>query len=276
MTKPAEPALEPAGEPLPRVGSRLWLYTNFHCNLACAYCCTESSPRAAARLLPVDLAARAAEEHAGLGGTELLLTGGEPFLHPQLDEVVQACTRFLPVTILTNAMVFATGSRRRMLESMDPAQVTMQVSLDSATAAGHDANRGAGAFEGARRGIALLRDLGYRVRVAATVAAEDPAAEAELHTLLDADGVALQDRVVRRIARTGFADDGVELSLDTLWPEPAIAVDGAWWHPVAVADERMLVSSAPLPVVTVLAVIRATLDDPTRDRSAALAAFRCT
>jgi len=28
-----------------RPGYRLWIYTNFHCNLACDYCCVESSPR---------------------------------------------------------------------------------------------------------------------------------------------------------------------------------------------------------------------------------------
>ena len=27
------------------VGQRLWVYTNFDCNLACTYCCAESSPR---------------------------------------------------------------------------------------------------------------------------------------------------------------------------------------------------------------------------------------
>lgn len=269
------PAVDVSGAAVPRLGSRLWLYTNFSCNLACDYCCTESSPRAAARLMPVELAARAAEEHAGLGGTELLLTGGEPFLHPRLDEIVEVCTRFLPVTLLTNAMVFERGRRRQMLERLDPARVTMQVSLDSATAEGHDRHRGAGAFDRARAGMSLLRDLGFRVRAAATVEAEDPHAEAELHRLLDIDGVRPEDRVIRRVAQTGFAESGVELSLDGLWPEPAIAVDGAWWHPVAVADEAMLVSSAPLPVLTVVAVIRATLNDPDRDRTAALAAFRC-
>ena len=100
--------------------------------------------------------------------------------------------------------------------------------------------------------------------------------ETALHRLLDADGIPPDDRLVRRVAKTGFAQHGVELSLDRLWPEPAVSVDGAWWHPVAVADERMRVASTPLPVVTVLAVMRATLDDPGRDRGAALEAFRCT
>jgi len=26
------------------IGGRLWLYANYHCNLTCAYCLTESGP----------------------------------------------------------------------------------------------------------------------------------------------------------------------------------------------------------------------------------------
>ena len=33
------------GEDRP-IGSRLWLYTNFDCNLSCDYCCVRSSPKA--------------------------------------------------------------------------------------------------------------------------------------------------------------------------------------------------------------------------------------
>jgi uncharacterized Fe-S cluster-containing radical SAM superfamily protein len=260
----------------PPLGSRLWLYTNFDCNLACDYCCSESSPRAAARRLPVGVAARACEEFAGLGGRELLLTGGEPFLAPDLAALVDAAARWLPVTILTNAMTLMRGSRRRTLESLDRARVTMQVSLDSGTPALHDLHRGRGSFDRARAGIALLRELGFRVRVAATIDAADAVEEAGLHALLDADGVPPRDRLVRRVARTGFANRGVALNLDNLWPEPTLAADGAWWHPVAVAEPALQVAATPVPVVTVLAVIRATLADRERDRSTALEAFRCT
>jgi len=273
-TLPAAPGAPPPDAA--RLGSRLWLYTNFNCNLACDYCCAESSPRASARGLPVDVAERAAEEFGGLGGREVLLTGGEPFLNPELGSLVSVTSRYAPVTILTNAMVFARGSRRRMLEGLDRDRVRMQVSLDSGTPDLHDRHRGAGSFERARAGISLLRELGFTVRVAATIDAADADEEAGLHQLLDQQGIDPADRLVRRVARTGFADWGVSLTLDTLWPEPALTADGAWWHPVAVTDAAMQVSSAPLPVVTVLAVIRATLNDPSRDRSSALEAFRCT
>jgi uncharacterized Fe-S cluster-containing radical SAM superfamily protein len=268
------PALEDAA--VAPLGTRLWLYTNFNCNLECDYCCAESSPRARPRRLAIDVAARACEEFAGLGGREILLTGGEPFLVPELPELVAAAARWTPVTVLTNAMLLGRGTRRQALDRLDPGRVTMQVSLDSGTPALHDRHRGAGSFERARAGIALLRELGFRVRVTATVDAGDAPELATLHAQLDADGVPPQDRLVRPIARKGFADRGVPLTVDGLWPEPALAADGAWWHPVGIADPAMQVASSPLPVVTVLAVIRATLDDPQRDRGAALEAFRCT
>ena len=94
--------------------------------------------------------------------------------------------------------------------------------------------------------------------------------------MLDADGVPAEDRLVRPVARMGFADRGLPLTLDTLHPEPTLTADGAWWHPVAVADPAMQVASAPLPVVTVLAVIRATMNARRRDPDATLEAFRCT
>jgi uncharacterized Fe-S cluster-containing radical SAM superfamily protein len=256
----------------PPLGSRLWLYSNFDCNLACDYCCARSSPRAAARRIPVETARRACEEFAGLGGREILITGGEPFLDPDLPALVETAARWAPVTILTNAMVLSRGSRRRMLDALDPARVTMQVSLDSGTPALHDRHRGAGSFQRARAGIATLRELDFRVRVAATVDQADAAEEDAFHALLDTDGIPAADRLVRRVARTGFAEHGIELTVGNLWPEPTLAADGAWWHPVGIAEPAMQVASAPLPLVTVLAVISATLHDASRD----LQAFRCT
>jgi Radical SAM superfamily len=234
------------------------------------------------------LAARLAKAYTGRRGPtglrgvrrarrrEVLLTGGEPFLSPDLPALVEAAARWVPVTILTNAMVFARGTRRRTLEGLDPSSVTMQVSLDSGTPALHDRHRGRGSFERARAGIELLRALGFRVRVAATVDADDSAEEEGLHALLEADGVLEEDRLIRRVARTGFAEWGVELTLDALWPEPTLAADGAWWHPVGIADPSMQVASTPLPLVTVVAVIRATLGDVGRHRSESLEAFRCS
>src|SRR5262249_28467741 len=86
----------------PRPGSRLWIYPNFDCTLACDYCCVRSSPRAPRRALGVERVRRVAAEAAAAGVTELLLTGGEPFLLPDLDQLVAACAARLPTMLLTN------------------------------------------------------------------------------------------------------------------------------------------------------------------------------
>ena len=61
------------------LGSRLWLYTNFDCNLRCDYCCVRSSPTARRRELGLVRIQRIAREAAELAVKEIFVTGGEPF-----------------------------------------------------------------------------------------------------------------------------------------------------------------------------------------------------
>src|SRR5262249_31137921 len=70
------------------VGSRLWLYTNFDCNLHCDYCCVGSSPTAARRELGLERVQRIAREAAELDVNEIFVTGGEPFLLEDIGEIL--------------------------------------------------------------------------------------------------------------------------------------------------------------------------------------------
>jgi len=264
--------LEPQPPPL---GSRLWLYSNFDCNLTCDYCCAQSSPRAAARRMPVDLARAAVVEFADDGGTEVMITGGEPFLHPDLREIVEAVTTRVAVTILTNAMVYQRGERRQTLEALDQDLVVLQISLDSATPRLHDQHRGRHAFARARAGIALARDLGFRVRIAATIDSADADEVSALRELLDAEKIPPADQIIRRVARQGFATTGVPLTRDDLHPEPTLTVDGAWWHPVGITDPHFKISDSPLPVRAVIAEIKSILDSTAQQRDLTRKAFRC-
>ena len=89
------------------VGSRLWLYTNFDCNLHCDYCCVRSSPTAPRRELGLDRVQRIAREAAELGVKEIFLTGGEPFLLEDIGDILLSCAAAAPTTVLTNGMLFA-------------------------------------------------------------------------------------------------------------------------------------------------------------------------
>src|SRR5207253_3102187 len=95
------------------VGSRLWLYTNFDCNLSCDYCCVRSSPSAPRRELGLARVKRIAREGAELRVKEIFVTGGEPFVLPDVGEILLACAAAAPTTVLTNGMLFA-GRRIRV------------------------------------------------------------------------------------------------------------------------------------------------------------------
>lgn len=261
------------------LGSRLWIYTNFDCNLACDYCCARSGPGADKRRFPAELARAAVTEFVALGGREVLLTGGEPFLHPELDQVVQRVIEVpepVELTILTNAMVLGRGRRRAMLDALDR-RVVLQVSLDSADAVLHDRHRGLGSHARTMEGIALVRELGFRIRVAATVQDSSPRATAALHDRLEDLGIPIADRLVRPVAEQGHAEQGVPVTVDDLAPEPTLTVDGAWWHPVAVTDPAMRVADDPLPLAEVLATIADTVAVQDQARAEGRRhVFRCT
>ncbi|WP_407341872.1 radical SAM protein [Pengzhenrongella phosphoraccumulans] len=258
------------------LGERLWLQTNFHCNLACTYCCAQSSPKASARMMPPELARVAVEEFVAGGGRELLLTGGEPFLHPGLGQIVAHAAKLVPVTILTNAMVFDRGARRAMLQEMDRDRVALQVSLDSATPDLHDRIRGAGSHARAIQGIRLASGLGFRVRVAATLGPDDVTQVHALHALLDDLGIAADDRLVRPVAQEGAAELGVHISLETIEPELTLTVDGAWWHPVGITNPHLKISNEPVPIAPILAVIKDVLAVQAAGTAQGRNVFRCT
>jgi len=245
-------APQPAEEIRP-VGSRLWLYTNFHCNLSCDYCCVRSSPTAPKRELGLASVQRIAREAAELGVKEIFVTGGEPFLLEDIGEILLACAAAAATTVLTNGMLFA-GRRMEALRGLPRDRVVLQISLDSPTPERHDLHRGHGSWARTREGIQRARAEGFRVRLAATVSTN---AEAEdFRHFLDEEEVAPDDRVIRRIALRGAASEGIALSRTDLVPEVTITADGVYWHPVGAEDADLLVTRDIFPLAESFAAVR--------------------
>ena len=251
---------EPTGEPVEEhrpVGSRLWLYTNFDCNLHCDYCCVRSSPTAPRRELGLARIQRIAREATELGVKEIFVTGGEPFLLEDIGEILLACAAAAPTTVLTNGMLFS-GRRAESLRTLPRDRVVLQVSLDSATPELHDLHRGPGTWARTREGIQRARAHGFRVRLAATVSTD---AEAEaFRQFLDEEEIASEDRVIRRIALRGSASDGVALSRADLVPEVTITADGVYWHPVGAEDADLLVTRDIFPLAESFAAVQRAFD----------------
>jgi pyruvate-formate lyase-activating enzyme len=239
------------------LGSRLWLYTNFDCNLRCDYCCVRSSPNAPRRELGLERVQRIAREAVELGVNEIFVTGGEPFLLEEIDRILLACAAAAPTTVLTNGMLF-TGRRLESLRALPRDRITLQISLDSATPERHDLHRGTGTWARTREGIQRVRALGFRVRLAATVSTDADAEE--FRRFLDEEKIAEEDRVIRRIALRGFAAEGIAFTRTDLVPEVTITAEGVFWHPVGAEDADLLVRREIFPLSESFAAVRRAFD----------------
>lgn len=216
-----------------RIGGRLWLYANYHCNLTCAYCLTESAPAVPRRQLPVDGMREIASEARSAGFTALGVTGGEPFLVPGMAGAVAALAAELPTVVLSNGTLFTP----RLLDEMAALagrDLAIQVSLDSADPEANDEMRGPRNFAKVVEAIPSLRERGIRVRVATTGEGIEPDALTRLCELHRSLGVDDEDHVVRPIVRRGRAVDhglGVDAGPGDLPAELTITADGAFWSP---------------------------------------------
>jgi pyruvate-formate lyase-activating enzyme/TusA-related sulfurtransferase len=263
------PGEEDAGPPL---GERLWLYTNFDCNLRCDYCCVRSSPTSPRRELGLELVRRIVAEARPLGLKQLFVTGGEPFLLPDIAPILGSCTEAAPTTVLTNGMLFR-GGRLEVLRALPRERLTLQISLDSPSPELHDRHRGSGSWERAWSGVETARREGFRVRLAATVSTDE---EAERFAeFLDRNAFAPDDRVIRRIALRGFAEDGVALSRADLVPEMTVTAGGVYWHPVGADDNDFLVTRDLLPLAAALEAVRAAVEHERAHATRVASVFHC-
>jgi hypothetical protein len=211
--------------------SRLWIYTNFHCNLACSYCSVASSPHARRRSLGLNRFRELVDEAVTEGFTELYVTGGEPFLERDLVDMLLYATEHLDVVCMTNAMLYQ-GWRRTQLERLaGRPRLILQTSLDSAQPSFHDNNRGAGAWAKAMTGLDVALSLGLPVRVGMTETPQNGAEVEPLRALLAAKGIRGADFAVRPLVKRGHSSEGVAIDTDNTVPELTVTADGWHWHP---------------------------------------------
>src|SRR5712692_4854414 len=155
----------------------LWFNTGTLCNITCANCYIESSPRNdRLAYLSCNEVTRYLDEIARdrLPTEEIGLTGGEPFMNPEILPIIETClARGFKVIVLTNAMrpMQRLATPLAELNRRLGAKLTIRVSLDHYTRELHAANGFALALAGRantgeseaalRRGYgALLRRLG--------------------------------------------------------------------------------------------------------------------
>ncbi len=222
--------------------ARLWIYTNYDCNLQCAYCLVSSNPYAERRALGLDRFRTLFNEARQLGVRELFLTGGEPLLLDEIFEMISLATPHVRTTLLTNALL-ARGRRLEKLLAVNHANLFIQVSVDDDQPGLHDKYRGEGTWQRTVDAMDALRAAGFQLRVASTVTPElAPKVVALRRFVRDRLQIGEADHIVRPLLRRGFSEEGMAVGKADLVPELTVDASGIFWHPAG-TDSDLLVSA---------------------------------
>ena len=242
-----------------QISGRLWFYANYHCNLRCTYCLTESAPGVNRREFGKEKIVERAREAKELGFTALGVTGGEPFVLDYMPELIAALGSELSTIVLSNGTVF-NDRRLREMEPLADLPVQVQISLDHPDPEANDEMRWPENFRKVVEAVPRLVERGIGVRIATTLEDPDGADPNEMERLCElhrAMGVPDEDHVVRPIVSRGRAvtnDMGVLAGLEQLEPELTLTADGAFYSPFAPTvrggrlDTDLLVSRTTRPV----------------------------
>ena len=257
---------------------KLWIYTNYDCNLRCSYCVAKSGPNVARRAIGLANARRLVDEAVALCFDHVYFTGGEPFLCNDIYEMLADSSARVKTTVLTNAMLLQQklpGSQQTRLERLTEIandNLIIQVSLDGGRPADHDAYRGPGTWAKTVEGLKLLQAEGFRVRLGTT---ETPVNSAHLHELCEFHrglGIPDEDHFVRPLAKRGYSREGLELGMHNLVPELTVNLDGIFWHPLS-TDADMQVSKQMFPLAPAVERVQGQLDTLARTGALPLMTF---
>ncbi len=171
-----DPQVTAKGERRARVALRaldtLWINTGTRCNIACANCYIESTPRndRLAYIAAAEVAQYLDEiARENLPTRTIGFTGGEPFLNRDFIAMLgDALGRGFDALVLTNAMRSMQRQKSALLalQAAHGARLKLRVSLDHHAAPLHEAERGRNTFQPTLAGLVWLAREGFSIDVA--------------------------------------------------------------------------------------------------------------
>ena len=141
------------------------------CNLACTHCFVSCSPTNHTHefMSLVDICPYL-EEGATLGVKEYYFTGGESFLNPEMEAILETTLTYGPASVLTNGLLLDPERCRRLKNIADASRYSLdlRVSMDGFDAASNDPVRGEGTFNRILEGIGNLLAVGLNPVITVT------------------------------------------------------------------------------------------------------------
>jgi uncharacterized Fe-S cluster-containing radical SAM superfamily protein len=224
----------------------LWFNTGTLCNVTCANCYIESSPRndRLAYITRSEVATYLDEiARDALPVEEIGLTGGEPFMNPDIVPILEEClARGFRVLVLTNAMKPMTHSKAALLNlrARHGDRLVVRVSLDHYVKERHEAERGPRTWQPTLDNLVWLSDNGFCLNVAG-------------RTRWGEDEAALRAGYARLFAAHGIAVDAADPAALVLFPEmdemaevPEITT--ACWGILGVAPDAQMCATSRMVV----------------------------
>jgi SynChlorMet cassette radical SAM/SPASM protein ScmF len=147
---------------------QLYCYLTEGCNLRCRHCWIvpeeDDTPRRIRAMLDPELFHFVVKQAKPLGLTGVKLTGGEPFLHPRIEDFLAIIHQEgLRLVVETNGVLLTPELARRVAAGKHP---HISVSLDGADAETHEWVRQVpGSFKAALQGLGYLVEAGLRPQI---------------------------------------------------------------------------------------------------------------
>ena len=245
-----DPGITAKGEKRAKVGFEalrtLWFNTGTLCNLTCRNCYIESSPTndrlvyltaAEVRLFLDEIASE------NLGTREIGFTGGEPFMNPEiLDMLDDSLSRGFQTLVLTNAMKPMMQLRSSLLDLREKygPHLIIRVSLDHYAQAFHEIERGPRSFAPTLEGLRWLSQNDFTTHVAGRTYWNEPEKS-------------LRQGYARLFAQNEIAIDAADPIALMLFPEMNAAADVPeitehCWDILGVKPETMMCASSRMVV----------------------------
>ena len=189
------------------------------CNLRCSHCLSSSGESAVGELSreeALDLVEQLHEARV----FQVNFGGGEPFMRPDFEEILDAChARGIMTCISTNGTLIDEARVERLSRSL---LVAIQVSMDGATRETCDAIRGRGVYDRAIEAIRLLAASSIPTSINTVLTTQNAGEIPAMYEMARSLGVSLR---VSRFRPSGRGADNWE----SLRPTPSQLIDFSDW-----------------------------------------------
>lgn len=136
------------------------------CNLSCPYC-GQNADAKAVDALSLPILRRIFKECEDANVIKVDITGGEPFIRPDIFDILSSIGPKQRVMLKTNAMLLDEKAAKKLSEYKNI--VGVGVSVDGGSADIHELTRGKGSFEKVLKGISYLVENNIKVGFMVTV-----------------------------------------------------------------------------------------------------------